>query len=140
MADYRRKDRKQVMKRKKRPPMKGRTARRFRNTAVGSSRREFLKRLGFENYEAYLKSPLWQKIRQRVLAIHNGLCVACGRRAEQVHHIRYDMATLSGDDLSGLCPLCEADHMFIEWKCGRKVSLKEANMRLTGLLMKRRLG
>lgn len=140
MAEYRRRDRKKVMQRKKRGPVRGNRGKMYRNTAAMVGRREFLKRLGFETYQDYLKSNLWVAIRRKVLELHKGLCVACGRKAEQVHHIRYDMATLSGQDLSGLCPLCEADHMFIEWKCGRKVSLKEANMRLTGLLMKRRMG
>lgn len=140
MAEYRRKERKASAKRKKKAPAGLRKQNRmYRNGPVFQERAEALRRLGFADYHVYLQSPFWYEIRQLVMDAYDSKCVACGRKAEQIHHLRYTFAVMNGDDLKGLVPLCEADHMFIEWKCGRKVSLREANMRLTGLLLKRRM-
>lgn len=141
MTEYRKRDRKAQAKRKacKRAPGVRKCNKAYRNGPVFQERLEALRRLGFADYHAYLQSTFWYAIRRLVMDAYEGKCVACCRKAEQIHHLRYTFAVMNGDDLKGMVPLCEADHMFIEWKCGRKVSLREANMRLTGLLLKRRM-
>lgn len=47
--------------------------------------------------------------------------------AKVVHHIAYDMATLTGNDLSRLIGVCHDCHQKSEFAGRRKRSLKEAN-------------
>lgn len=78
------------------------------------------------NYRAYLKSPLWAKIRRRVLRRDQHRCQSCGGRARQVHHGRYDDATLSGETLEHLFSLCGRCHEAVSFNAyGQKRSMKE---------------
>lgn len=77
-------------------------------------RSECLKRLGFASYGDYLKSSLWRRIRSKVLARDWYRCRLCGKTASQVHHSRYDLAALSGRDLSRLAAVCPGCHKRIE--------------------------
>ena len=66
-----------------------------------------LRRLGFKSFRAYKRSDLWRSIEARVLA-GSPRCRCCGqRRADRVHHRAFDPATLSGDSIAALTPLCE---------------------------------
>ena len=86
-----------------------------------------LRRLQYSSYQAYLRSPLWAGIRSAVLARYCGKCLVCGEEATEVHHLRYDEETLSGD-LSGLTPICRACHKRIHFtSAGKRRSLGEAN-------------
>ena len=67
-----------------------------------------LKALGFENYNAYLKSALWKRIRRAV--IKDKKCVGCRRKATCVHHASYDMATMRGECTATLLPSCKYCH------------------------------
>lgn len=70
-----------------------------------------LNKLGFRNYAAYLRSPLWQSIRSRAFAQHGCVCLACRNAvAEVVHHTEYSLLTLSGQCIETLQPLCAACH------------------------------
>lgn len=62
-------------------------------------------------YDAYLASPEWKAIRQRVLSRDGGRCRSCSRRANQVHHASYDEATMHGRDISRLFSLCGPCHL-----------------------------
>ncbi len=91
--------------------------RRFRNfidNAYGF-RNAVLKRLGFESYDEYLSSPLWQGIRLAVLRRFRK-CYVCQAKATEVHHAAYTKENLSGEDRSGLFSLCSECHHSIEWK------------------------
>lgn len=66
--------------------------------------------LGFSSYDEYLGSPLWLSIRRRVLEFFEGKCADCRRDASQVHHLRYNIANLSGRSLKGLLALCKRCH------------------------------
>jgi 5-methylcytosine-specific restriction endonuclease McrA len=79
-----------------------------------SNRAKALKRLGFNSYRSYLRSPLWRAIRRLVFAKKGHRCVLCGREARQVHHRRYDHNTLSGAILAWLEPICAKCHTYIE--------------------------
>jgi hypothetical protein len=64
-------------------------------------------------YQAYLRQPLWQAIRERVLTAAGYECACCDNRATDVHHRDYRPNVMSGEDLSPLVALCR--------KCHRKV-------------------
>lgn len=77
-------------------------------------RNDNLAAMGFPSFRAYLKSALWQSIRQRVFA-DQPVCIACGRKkATQVHHRAYDPATLRGDCPNSLSPVCARCHRMAE--------------------------
>lgn len=69
-----------------------------------------LRRMGFQDYRHYLASGLWVGIRRAVMARDGGLCVCCGGRGWQVHHFRYDEATLLGERLDGMVAICGDCH------------------------------
>ena len=70
----------------------------------------FLRTLGFRSYRAYLDSPLWASIRERVMAKTEGKCVRCWYTASQVHHYAYTEENLRGEDLVGLEAICRDCH------------------------------
>lgn len=68
-------------------------------------------KLGFASYQDYLGSDLWRRIRESVLIRANYRCQACrSRRANQVHHRDYRLATLAGKTLAGLTAICRKCH------------------------------
>lgn len=73
-------------------------------------RNDNLARMGFKSYRAYLGSALWKGIKQRVLDRYQGKCVRCYKPATQVHHRAYDPATLKGDNIDSLSPVCAKCH------------------------------
>lgn len=93
-----------------RPPMIGRDNRRRLAKEPYEDRDETLRLLGFPNYRAYLRSPLWTIVRERALAIHGRKCQNCSRPATQAHHAVYSRAVLSGEDVRGLVPICGPCH------------------------------
>jgi hypothetical protein len=64
----------------------------------------------FAEYSAYLRSPTWCSLRQRVLRRANGVCEAClERRATQVHHRTYDHVFAEfAFELAAVCDACHA--------------------------------
>lgn len=96
-----------------------------------TERDESLAKLGFSNYGDYLQSKLWLGIRYRVLKRDRHICRMCEERAWQVHHQRYDLATMSGRDLRRLNSLCGNCHEKLEFDGATKRSAEEVR-RLTG--------
>lgn len=100
-----------------------------RNAAVAEPYQErdaILRSLGFGSYKEYLRSMLWQVIRQRVLAA-SPACYGCGNPAKQVHHTRYTVDVLAGHDDSTLRSVCGGCHKTAEFWFGRKQHLTVAN-------------
>lgn len=66
----------------------------------------------WRNYNAYLKTPGWYKIRQAVLTRDNNLCQACLRNtATHVHHLSYDLYNQVGRSAAfELVAICRACH------------------------------
>jgi len=62
------------------------------------------------NYQEYLESPLWKRIRERVLRRDRYRCRSCGVKATEVHHERYTPAVMRGHDDSPLLSLCRQCH------------------------------
>jgi len=101
-------------------------------------RNRLLQQLGWTSYREYLDSPLWEKIRSRVLA--RGSCVLCGRPPSQVHHLRYTKDALRGRDDSQLVAICRGCHFTIEFRQRdrEKLSPRQVRAKLNGLITKRR--
>ena len=100
-------------------------------TNAYARRNSILSRIGYQNYQHYLKSPLWRSIKRRVYEKQGPDCLACGRFASQVHHRFYSEKNLSGQTLAGLIPICSTCHKQAERRPdGSKRSLKEANKQL----------
>jgi hypothetical protein len=77
-----------------------------------------LKEMGFTSYRAYLASPLWASIRERVMTRDRETCRLCPKPAAHVHHTRYDRATLEGRELKFLAAVCARCHRFVEFGAG----------------------
>ena len=90
-------------------------------------RNELLLAFGYRTYKQYLKSHEWASIRSQVFAEYE-YCICCDSRAQVVHHVRYDSATLLGVHRLNLAPLCHRCHEAMEIdECGNKGSLARAN-------------
>lgn len=83
--------------------------------------------LGVNNYKSYLKSNLWNEIRDRCLEPR---CEICSRVANHLHHMDYDIETLKGEKPWNLVSLCKRCHENVHlddngkklplWKCFKK--------------------
>lgn len=71
--------------------------------------------IGDLDYDQYLKSPLWRKIRKLVLTEAQHQCWACGGKATEVHHRDYRPRVLDGRDLLPLVPICRACHKLVHY-------------------------
>jgi len=64
---------------------------------------------GFEGYSAYIDSPYWKGIRERVLGRDRHRCVLCGGSKQlNVHHDRYDF--IGQERLEFLKTMCARCH------------------------------
>src|SRR3990167_300812 len=99
-------------------------------------RNRILRSMGFNSYDAYLKSFLWQRIRSEQLQL-KPFCWACGGIATQIHHKKYFRRDLDGTRRRNLLSLCGNCHYGSEFriKDGLKVSPAGANR----VLRKKRL-
>ena len=102
-----------------------------------AGRDKALKNLGFASYRDYLNSDLWHSIRESVLQRDNHLCVPCGKKATQVHHMRYTHSVLKGLDLGGLISICGGCHVSAEFHYDQKNSLSKANGKIKRKLRRR---
>jgi 5-methylcytosine-specific restriction endonuclease McrA len=59
-------------------------------------------------YEDYLKSEQWKKLRLQILERDSGTCQICGDKAETVHHLTYKH--LKNEYLFELVSLCATCH------------------------------
>lgn len=97
--------------------------------SVWGDRQAALCRLGFPDYATYLESPLWRSVRASVLARDRRRCL-CGKRANQVHHRRYDEQTLRGETLEHLVSVCRPCHRFGSVDAGRITEPAETDARI----------
>lgn len=86
--------------------------------------------LGFESYSAYLASPLWKKIRARVICRDDGKCVICKAPYENVHHKAYNEKVLTGRKIGNLACLCRECHRSVEFsRTGYKLDFPEVDFK-----------
>ena len=89
--------------------------------------------LGFNSYEAYIKSNLWWTIRQLILERDGRCCQVCGTPSKIVHHIDYKIHIMSGQGHQHqLITLCKSCHNFVE----QEKSLPEKKNLLSKLFAK----
>lgn len=81
--------------------------------------------MGFKDYSQYLTSKIWTATRRRVFADKGTQCIGCGIRADVVHHMTYSLATLRGEDITHLVPICNGCHTFVEYVGSRKLEIHE---------------
>lgn len=85
-----------------------------------------VRRLEYDSYEHYRRSPLWRKIRKRIMERDQQTCFRCGEPAKEVHHRGYTEAGMKGEDDSLLISLCAACHHEVEFdNKGRRRNNKE---------------
>lgn len=73
-----------------------------------------------ENYQAYLRTPLWRRISRRVLKRDDRTCLRCGGEATEAHHRRYTQAALTGEDDTVIVSLCRSCHHTVHFEAPRK--------------------
>lgn len=64
---------------------------------------------GEADYDAYLRSEHWQRMRRLVLSITEGRCRHCRRPADDVHHKTYER--LGAERITDLVALCRRCHL-----------------------------
>jgi hypothetical protein len=96
--------------------------------------------MGFKDYESYLHSLLWRKIRKRVLKRDKHKCRCCGELAGEAHHRSYRREALNGSDISPIIAICRKCHDEIELEDGKKNSFEEAERKLKCKLEGRQAG
>ncbi len=97
--------------------------------------------LGYADYQDYLRSAEWKKIRAVVLRRYRYKCALCSSKAKAVHHITYSRAVLLGEDKAGLVPVCKQHHLIIEFDDDReKRSLQEAKKTYARIRMAKCIG
>ena len=78
-----------------------------------TSQREFFEKLndlGFQTYEEYLRSDVWQATRKRyVSSEYPKFCLVCGSKDFDLHHRTYER--LGHEELFDLVPLCTSHHI-----------------------------
>lgn len=99
-----------------------------------SDRSTALLALGFSSYPEYLRSGLWLEIREKILILSNYCCEFCGQIAGEVHHAKYSVEVLRGDDLRWLHAVCRKCHERGEYFASGDKSLPlQATRRMAGL-------
>ena len=83
--------------------------------SASSGERGGMDKVQAADYADYLKSPLWQKIKRRVLKRDGKTCRRCGGKATRVHHRSYTDKVLAGNDDEQLASICEGCHNFIHF-------------------------
>lgn len=69
-----------------------------------------------KEYEKYLESEHWQRVRYAVLRDAGGRCARCGRGARHVHHLTYERLWHERPgDTEALCERCHAEAHGNEW-------------------------
>ncbi|MBX2850877.1 MAG: hypothetical protein KTR15_03925 [Phycisphaeraceae bacterium] len=79
-----------------------------------------------QEYDEYLKSSLWKKIRRRILKRDAETCMRCGGPGKQVHHRDYTLDVMAGENDDLLATVCDGCHNIITFADdGEKRSMEE---------------
>lgn len=62
------------------------------------------------DYRAYLRSELWNDLRNARMKLDNNKCTVCGCEAKDVHHVRYPQ-TWGQEGIEDLVSLCKKCHL-----------------------------
>jgi len=82
-----------------------------------------------KEYQRYLASAEWAKIRIDIIHSRGGKCERCGGRGQQVHHLTYaNLFCEEPEDLVLLCGRCHQDeHGLLDKKGKKKKKQPQAN-------------
>lgn len=93
-------------------------------------RNEILTSAGYPSYREYLKSELWEKIRQACFLLKGKKCLSCGAPATEIHHSTYTKKNLLEVNLISiemtLFPVCHKCHGKCHFKNGKFRSIYRA--------------
>lgn len=95
-----------------------------------ASRDRVIASLGYNTYNAYLKSETWTRAKMNAFHEKGSKCMWCNKPASTAHHSRYDLSTMKGIGSRHLWPICHGCHNQAELRGRKKTSLMEANARL----------
>ena len=97
------------------------------------TRNKQLTKLGYANYEEYLSSSLWNKIRKRVFVRDGGRCRECSMKGAVAHHWRYSLDILQGRNITPIVVVCRDCHYQLHYspklfrpRSKRKIRTKSA--------------
>ena len=94
-------------------------------------------RVKYSDYNKYIKSAAWLRIRDLVLLRDNNRCIICGfKKNLHIHHMTYKHLFKEEGHLEELVTLCQKCHDTIHAREGGKnnVSIAESNKKLEQLL------
>jgi len=96
-------------------------------------RNAVLRSMGYESYASYLLSPLWKRIRAKLIKVC-AVCV-CGQPATEFHHRTYKRRYMEGRGKihKFIIPVCRKCHGSIEFEGSEKLSLGWANAKLDAI-------
>ena len=81
-----------------------------------------------DDYREYLASPLWRRIRRRILKRDGKTCQRCGGSGSEVHHRSYDDDVLDGRNDEQLATVCDGCHNVITFDdAGKRRTPAEAD-------------
>lgn len=98
-----------------------------------------LRDMGFHDYDKYLASPLWRRIRRAKVREEKGICYGCGKAdCFKVHHCDYSRDNLDGKTPERLMVVCDDCHSRAEFYGGSlKLGPAEATRNLREIRRKR---
>jgi hypothetical protein len=67
-----------------------------------------LREVGYDSYDAYLKSAAWRDVKERYRASDLPQICMCGATEVDLHHVTYDR--VGREELEDFVPLCRACH------------------------------
>ena len=101
---------------------------RLRKKSLRAMSKKSVDVLLMDYHTEYLISPLWRKIKKRVLARDSRRCSFCNGPAQVVHHRSYAREVLEGTADEMLASLCNPCHNYLHFDdSGRKRDLKEVD-------------
>lgn len=87
--------------------------------------------MGFGTYKDYLKSDLWNDIRERVFERDGSKCQCCGNDAVTAHHISYNFEVMMGDQDESLMSVCNSCHYNIHYDRNKnRMTLDQSSARV----------
>ena len=82
----------------------------FKRINSFNKRNSIVKKMGFIDYNDYLKSSLWKEIRTNIV-LNKEKCLFCLSNSElNVHHLFYSKENLTGKTKRGLILICQTCH------------------------------
>jgi len=92
-------------------------------------RDKIVKSMGLASYKTYLKTSMWQLIRDEVKARDKGLCRVCCDLGAEAHHFCYSLEVLMGRKNEKIIFVCSRCHRDLEFDGDNKRLLIDVQTR-----------